>query len=111
MKRILMVLIASAALPLASVAWAQEPAKPAEPAAGKPDCSTQKTAYDAAVTESKAKPDLSSCADKKGKEKTECEKPLKDQAKESAKAAKEKAKTAKHDLDCCKNPKKKGCAA
>jgi hypothetical protein len=109
MKRILMVLIASAALPLTSVAWAQEPAK-AEPAAA-PDCSAQKTAYDEAVTASKAKPDLSSCADKKGKEKSECEKPLKDAAKEASKAAKEKVKTAKHDLDCCKKPKGKGCAA
>jgi hypothetical protein len=111
MKRILMVLIASAALPLASVAWAQEPAKPAADPAAKPDCSTQKTAYDEAVTASKAKPDLTSCAEMKGKEKTECEKPLKDKGKEDVKAAKEKAKTAKHDLDCCKNPKKKGCAA
>jgi hypothetical protein len=108
MKRILMVLIASAALPLASVAWAQEPAK-ADPAA-KPDCTAQKTAYDEAVAASKAKPDMSSCADKKGKEKTECMKPLKDKAKEDAKAAKEKVKTAKHDMDCCKSPKKKGCA-
>ena len=45
----------------------------------------------------------------KGKEKTDCEKPLKDKAKEDGKAAKDKVNGAKKDLDCCKNPKKKGC--
>jgi|SwirhirootsSR1_FD_contig_61_845332_length_451_multi_2_in_0_out_0_1 hypothetical protein len=99
MKRILMVLVAAASLSLAGAARADE----------KPDCSAQKTAHDDAVKATKAKPDLSSCADKKGKEKTECEKPLKEQAKTDATAAKEKAKEAKMALDCCKNPKKKGC--
>jgi hypothetical protein len=106
MKRILMVLVAAASLSLAGAARAQgEKAEKAE----KPDCSAQKTAYDDAVKASKAKPDFSSCNDKKGKEKTECMKPLKEQAKTDAAAAKGKVKDAKMALDCCKNPKKKGC--
>jgi len=109
MKRILMVLVAAALLPLASAAGAQDPPA-AAPAEGKPDCSAQKTAYDEAVTASKVKPDLSSCADKKGQEKTDCLKPIKDKAKEDAVAAKAKVKEAKMAMDCCKNPKKKGCA-
>ena len=99
MKRILMVLVAGASLSLAGAARAED----------KPDCSAQKTAYDDAVKATKAKPDMSSCADKKGKEKSECEKPLKEKAKEDTKAAKDKAAEAKKTLDCCKNPKKKGC--
>jgi hypothetical protein len=102
MKRILMVLVAATSLSLAGAARAAEKAE-------KPDCSAQKTAHDEAVTASKAKPDLSSCGDKKGKEKAECLKPLKDKAKEDAVAAKAKVKEAKMALDCCKNPKKKGC--
>jgi hypothetical protein len=99
MKRILMVLVAGASLSLAGAARAEE----------KPDCSAQKTAHDDAVKATKAKPDLSSCADKKGKEKSECEKPLKEQAKADATAAKAKVKEAKMALDCCNHPKKKGC--
>lgn len=79
-------------------------------AADKPDCSAQKTAVDDAVKASKVKPDLSSCADKKGKEKSECEKPLKEQAKNDSKAAKDKVAEAKKALACCQNPKKKGCS-
>ena len=101
MKRILMVLVAATSLSLAGAARA----------ADKPDCSAQKTAHEEAVTASKAKPDMSSCADMKGKEKSECEKPLKDKAKEDGVAAKAKVKEAKMALDCCKNPKKKGCDA
>ena len=109
MKRILMVLVAAASLSLAGAARAQgEKAEKAEKAE-KPDCSAQKTAHDDAVKASKAKPDFSSCNDKKGKEKTECLKPLKEQAKTDAAAAKGKVKDAKMALDCCKNPKKKGC--
>jgi hypothetical protein len=99
MKRMLMVVVAAASLSLAGAARA----------ADKPDCSAQKTAYDDAVKASKVKPDLSSCNDKKGKEKTECQKPLKEQAKADAATAKGKVKDAKTALDCCKNPKKKGC--
>ena len=106
MKRILMVLVAATSLSLAGAARAAEE-KPA--AAEKPDCSAQKTAHDEAVAASKVKPDLSSCDDKKGKEKAECVKPLKDKAKEDMVAAKAKVKEAKMALDCCKNPKKKGC--
>ena len=68
-------------------------------------------AFWTAAAKAAAKPDLSSCADKKGKEKTDCQKPLKDKAKDDSKAAKDKVKEAKKALDCCKNPKKKGCAA
>jgi hypothetical protein len=107
MKRTLTFLAALALFPLASARAAEPPAAPAE---GKPDCSAQKTAYDDAAKATKVKADLSSCADMKGKEKTECEKPLKDKAKEDTKAAKDKAAEAKKALDCCKNPKKKGCA-
>jgi hypothetical protein len=99
MKRMLMVLVAAASLSLAGAARA----------ADKPDCSAQKSAYDDAAKSAKVKPDLSSCADKKGKEKTECEKPLKDKAKEDTTAAKAKVKDAKTALDCCNHPKKKGC--
>ena len=100
MKKMLLVLSAALWLPLATAAQAADP---------KPDCSAQKTAHDDAVKAAKVKPDLSSCADKKGKEKTECVKPLKDKAAEEAKAAKDKVKEAKKALDCCNNPKKKGC--
>jgi hypothetical protein len=101
MTRMLMVLVAAASMSLAGAARA----------ADKPDCSAQKTAHDDAVKAAKAKPDFSSCADKKGKEKSECMKPLKDKAKEDATAAKGKVKEAKMALDCCNNPKKKGCDA
>jgi hypothetical protein len=99
MKRMLMVFVAAASLSLAGAARA----------ADKPDCSAQKTAHEDAVKAAKVKPDLSSCADKKGKEKSECEKPLKDKAKEDSTAAKAKVKEAKMALDCCSHPKKKGC--
>ena len=80
--------------------------------AAKPDCSAKQTDYDAAKTAAKPqKPDLSSCKDKKGKDKADCEKPLKDKAKEDSKAATDKMKAAKKELDCCKNPKMKGCSA
>src|SRR5436190_17879409 len=104
MKRILMVLVAATSLSLAGAASAAEKME-------KPDCSAQKTAHEDAVKASKVKPDMSSCADKKGKEKTECMKPLKDKAKEDAVAAKAKVKEAATALACCKNPKKKGCDA
>jgi hypothetical protein len=101
MKRMLMVLVAAFSLSLAGAARADE----------KPDCTAQKTAHDEAVAASKAKADLSTCADKKGKEKSECEKPLKDAHKEAMVAAKAKVKEAKMAPDCCMKPKKKGCEA
>ena len=105
MKRTLMMLIAAASMSMGAVALAQE-------AGTKPDCSEKQKAVDDANAAAKtaAKPDLSSCKDMKGKEKTDCEKPLKDKAKEDQKAAKEKVTAAKKDLACCKNPKKKGCS-
>ena len=111
MKRLSLV-IALALLPLAGTARAEDKAaeKPAAEKAEKPDCSAQKTALEDAQKAAKAKPDYSSCNDKKGKEKSECMKPLKEKAKEDAKAAKEKVAEAKKAHACCMNPKKKGCS-
>jgi hypothetical protein len=91
MRRILMALIPAAVMTFGAVAFAAD-------AAAKPDCAD------------KQKPDLSSCKDMKGKDKSDCEKPLKDKAKADSKTAKDNTKGAKMALDCCKNPKKKGCA-
>ncbi len=104
MKRTLMIMVTVASMGLGARVLAAE-------AAAKPDCTEKQKAYDdaKAAVKAAAKPDLSSCSDKKGKDKTACEKPLKDKAKEDAKAAKDKEKEAKTALDCCKNPKKKGC--
>jgi len=101
MKRTLMVLITALAMGISGLASADD----------KPDCSEKQKAVDDAKAEAKAasKPDLSSCKDMKGKEKKECEKPLKAAAKDAAKAAKGKIKDANTALGCCKNPKKKGC--
>ena len=101
MNRMLVTLFATAVLSLSGVARAADP---------KPDCSAQKTAHEEAAKAAKVKADLSSCADKKGKEKAECVKPLKDKAKEDGMAAKGKVAEAKKALDCCNNPKKKGCS-
>jgi len=106
MKRTLMTVATALFLCSAPLALAAD-------APAKPDCTEkQKAADDAsAAVKAAAKPDLSSCADKKGKDKTECEKPLKEKGKTDAKAAKDKAKEAKDALACCKNPKKKGCGS
>ena len=103
MKRTLIALICAASLSVCTAAFAAD--------ASKPDCSEKQKAYDTAnsAVKSAGMPDLASCKDKKGKDKTDCEKPLKDKAKADAKGAKETAKQAKMALDCCKNPKKKGC--
>jgi hypothetical protein len=104
MKPIMMVLISIAALSFGNAAFAAD-------AAAKPDCAEKQKALDDAngAVKSLGKPDLTSCKDKKGKEKTDCETPIKDKAKSDAKAAKDKVKEAKTALACCKNPKKKGC--
>ena len=105
MKRVLVMLALLVPLTWATVGLAAD-------AVTKPDCTAKQTAYDEAVKAAKPPtPDLSSCKEKKAKEKTDCEKPIKDKAKEDAKAAKEKMKAAKKELDCCKNPKAKGCTA
>ncbi len=98
----LMVLVTGMTLGLSTLALAADPP---------PDCTEkQKAADDAkAAAKTAGKPDLSSCKEMKGKEKTDCEKPLKDKAKEDGKAAKDKVKEAQTALACCKNPKKKGC--
>jgi hypothetical protein len=98
MTRALMIAFALALLPVGA-ARAQD----------KPDCTAQKTTYDDAVKASKVKPDLTSCKEMKGKEKKDCEAPIKDKAKADATEAKAKVTDAKKALDCCKNPKKKGC--
>jgi hypothetical protein len=100
-----MVMIAAASLSIGVTAFAAEPAP-------KPDCADKQKALDDAnaAVKTAAKPDLSTCKDKKGAEKTDCEKPLKEKGKTDAKAAKDKEKDAKMALDCCKNPKKKGCS-
>jgi hypothetical protein len=100
MKRALIALFVCALYP-ASHAFAADPP---------PDCTAQQTAADDAAKATKVKADLTSCKEMKGKEKSECEKPLKEKAKEDTKAAKEKSGEAKKALACCKNPKKKGCS-
>ncbi|HEY4188157.1 MAG TPA: hypothetical protein VGP07_23985 [Polyangia bacterium] len=96
---------------LTALAWGGA-AFAADAPAAKPDCSAKQQEFDAAKTAAKPqKADLTSCKDKKGKDKADCEKPLKDKAKEDTKAAVDKEKAAKKDLDCCKNPKMKGCPA
>jgi hypothetical protein len=102
MKRMLMVLVAGMSLGLSTLTLAADPP---------PDCSEKQKGVDDAKAAAKAvaKPDLSSCKDMKGKEKTECETPIKAKGKDDAQAAKENIKGAKMALDCCKNPKKKGC--
>jgi hypothetical protein len=104
MKRTLLVLIATGILGFGSGARAAD-------AAPKPDCTEKQKAVDDAKAAEKTagKADLSSCKEMKGKEKSDCEKPLKDKAKEDGKAAKDKTKEAKTALDCCKKPSKKGC--
>jgi hypothetical protein len=106
MKRTVTTLICAALIGLGGAAFAAD-------APAKPDCTEKQKAVDDANTAVKtaSTPDLSSCKDKKGKEKTACEKPLKDKAKTDAQAAKDKAKEAKAALACCKNPKKKGCSS
>ena len=104
MKRTLLVWATAISMSLGAGAAAE--------AGAAPDCAEKKTAVDEASAAAKAaaKPDLFSCEEMKGKEKKDCEKPLKAQAKEDAKAAKDKVKEAKTALGCCKNPKKKGCS-
>ena len=107
MKRTMIILLTVVAFGFGARAFAADAA-----AGAKPDCTEKQKAYDdakAATKTASAKPDLSTCKDKKGKEKTDCEKPIKDKSKDDAKAAKDKEKEAKTALDCCKNPKKKGC--
>ena len=100
MKRYLIAVLTAGSLFLGNYAAAGD----------KPDCSAQKTAHADAAKAAHVKADLTSCADKKGREKAECVKPLRDKAKEDSKAAAEKVKEAKKALECCNNPKKKGCS-
>jgi hypothetical protein len=98
----LVVLVAAVSLGFSGLAAAED----------KPDCTEKQKAVDDAKAAAKtaSKPDLASCKEMKGKEKTACEKPLKDKAKEDAKAAKDGVKAASTALGCCKKPKKKGCS-
>lgn len=103
MKNLLTAIICSTLLVPALARAADKPEKP--------DCTEKQKAADDANAAVKAaiKPDLSSCSDKKGREKLDCEKPLKEKAKADTQAAKEKAKQARMALACCKTPKKAGC--
>jgi hypothetical protein len=104
MKRTMMVLLSAFALSASTGVFAAD-------ASSKPDCAEKQKAVDDATAAAKgvSKADLSSCKDKKGKDKTDCETPLKEKAKADTKAAKDKVKDAKTALACCKSPKKKGC--
>ncbi len=103
MKRIVIALALLAPLTWARGSFAAD--------AAKPDCSAKQKEFDDSKAAPKpAKADLSSCKEKKGSEKADCEKPLKDKTKEEMKAAQDKMKAAKKGLECCKNPKMKGCA-
>ena len=83
MKRLVMTIAL-----LAPLSWAGLVLAADAPAAAKPDCSAKEKEYGEAKAATKsAKPDLSSCKDKMSKEKAECEKPLKDKAKEDMKVA------------------------
>jgi len=111
MKTLFAVVVTSLVLGFSGASYAgDEPA--AEAKADKPDCSEKKTAVDDAKKAVKEvqKADLSSCADKKGKEKAECVKPLKEAVVAAKKEAQEKVKTAKQELKCCKKPTAKGCS-
>jgi hypothetical protein len=100
----MMILVSALAISVGTAAYAAD-------AGAKPDCAEKQKALDDAnaAVKSASKPDLSACKDKKGKDKTECEMPIKDKAKTDAGVAKDKAKAAKTALACCKSPKKKGC--
>jgi hypothetical protein len=118
----LMVMVAAVALGFSGMALAQGTPPAAAPPAGapaappaeggKPDCTEKQKALDDAKEAAKtaaAKPDLTACKEMKGQEKKDCETPIKDKSKADATAAKDKVKEAKMAVDCCKNPKKKGC--
>ena len=85
MRRMLMVLLTGATLGISTMALA----------ADAPDCSEKQKAVDDATATAKtaAKPDVTSCNGMKGKEKSECEKPLKAKAKDDTKVAWEMTKS------------------
>jgi hypothetical protein len=56
-----------------------------------------------------AKPDLSSCGEMKGNEKSQCEQAARDKAAQAAEDAKDKIDNAAFAFDCCKHPDKQGC--
>ena len=56
-----------------------------------------------------AKPDLSSCGEMKGNEKSQCEQAARDKSAQVAENAKDKVDDAAFALECCKNPDKQGC--
>ena len=87
------------------------PASLAQDKPAKPDCTAQKAAVDEATAATKADPNVTSCEGMKGTEKEDCEKPIKDKAKEDMTMAKAKLVSTKKDLACCNDPKKKGCDA
>lgn len=123
MRWMFLALVVSAALSIPSLAQAQTKAAPAttdktvktEPTenpakAKKTDCSAKQAALDDAKTEEKeAAKNAKILASVGTSEFTGFD--GNETGKKVAKAAKDKVAAAKKDLDCCKNPKKKGCAA
>lgn len=70
--------------------------------AAEPNCTAQEEGLKTAQANAKAKPDLSRCKDLKGKDKSKCERDLRDTPKKTVAAA-QKA------VACCKDPKSKEC--
>jgi hypothetical protein len=101
MKRVLIMTFVLASGVLAAAA--------AGAATGPASCSVQQNAAELAKSAPKPRPDLSPCAALKGKQKRECEKPRKAQARLEAKAVREKLAATRKALSCCKNPNRKGC--
>jgi len=108
MKRMFLVLVVSAVLPIAGLAQAQTKAEKAE----KPDCSAKQTALDGVKKEEKEVAKAAKILAENASDFTLSRGfDLEETGKKAATAAKDKVAAAKKDLDCCKNPKKKGCTA
>ena len=75
------------------------------------DCASRELALKKAKDASKAiaKPDLSSCSEMKGNEKSQCEQAARGKAQKAAEDAKDKVDDAALAFECCKNPDKQGC--
>jgi hypothetical protein len=78
-------------------------------AAVKHDCSVQQAAIDQLKKQPKPAADLTACQALTGKAKTDCQRPLKEKAKEDARTRREHATALRTALACCKKPEKTGC--
>ena len=74
-----------------------------------PSCSLQRINYDKEVAATKAKADLRACDGKKGKEKAECARPIREKVKAVVAEARARKALAKKALGCCEKPKRKSC--